>query len=732
MQQNSSRRNRRRALWIAAFGAIAVAALLSIWVPWWLHFDVRVSPLDDATITALRTVPSDERLEEIGSLTRGIRNHIPDAQVARQVARMQGGHFDFGTGQSIDLTLPFKATDYDSGTSSSALNMATLIVPDTLLHAAAVQADGSLFATAKDAILQVSAFEKSLIGDYGLIRNDHAIAARVGLLTEFWRQYRQRPDFNAEEAQVVIEQLRRCAKFLAKPSHYTAWTNHGVMQNVALLQFAAAFPGVPEAALARQTGYERLRRQMTYFIHPEGAVLEHGPGYHRSGLVVIDMARQLVAMNDLPEIPDLRDRYSRGVKLLEQLTRPDGSLPRIGDTNGAIAASAPEPSARDTADTAIYPGAGYAIFRRALSAPSQQSHATVFWSRFVGHGHEVEADTSWTLWAAGRSWIGNTGYWPYSDPARDQATGWRGSNAAHLRTELVGRASTRAGNSTLVGQTADLEASLIDTARPLEGGGELRRQVLQVGADNWVVLDFASPTSSAAIDRLWTFEPDLELQRLSETEYLAKDPHRGWRLLIQFTGPGASPPLVEETRGNRASFGGWVMNGPIPLAASALVATQRPGAAWLATRFRLLPPEAKPIDHAALLVESPQRWSLRLPGPESAPLEIVRRDAELIVTSTTFSRHLSIEGGPSDAVLRAQASIAEALAAEKRAFPRFRTLEEYRRKLSLALVLPVLLTAGAGFVVAGWSRNAWRWAAVLVVLAWALLAAWVHFVYFAV
>ena len=172
------------------------------------------------------------------------------------------------------------------------------------------------------------------------------------------------------------------------------------------------------------------------------------------------------------------------------------------------------------------------------------------------------------------------------------------------------------------------------------------------------------------------------------------------------------------------------MNGPIPLAASALVATQRPGAAWLATQFRLLPPEAKPLDHAALLVESQQRWSLRLPGPESAPLEIVRRDAELIVTSTTGSRQLSIQAGPSDATLRAQASIAEALAAEKRAFPRFRPLDEYRRKLSFALALPALLTAGAGFVVAGWSRNAWRWAAVLVALAWALLAAWVHLVYF--
>ena len=734
-----------RALWAGAFGGVAVAVLVSIWVPWWLHFRVNVESIDDSTIVSLRAAPNDQLLSEIETLTASIRTRIPDASVARQVARLQDGHIDLLNGQTLDVALPFNAEDYHSGHPGSELNMAMLIVADTLLRGAIQQEDASLFRLAKNNIVAFSRFEKSIVGDYGLIRNDHALAARIGLLTQFWRAYRQHPEFNVDEARIVLEQLSRCAALLAKPSHYTAWTNHGVMQNLALLQFAAAFPNLREAAIARQTGYERLRRQMAYFIHPEGAVLEHGPGYHRFGIVLVGMALRLIEMNALPDIPELREHYARGVTLLDRLTRSDGSLPRFGDTNGAISARprlgppglatpVSDVSIGDAEGTSIYPGAGYAISLRTLStspaAASLQSHTTVFWSHYPGHGHLVDADTSIALWAAGRNWIGNAGYWPYSDPARDRATGWRGSNAPHLRTELTGQAIPRASGSTLVGQGSDARVSLVDTARPLSGGGTLRRQVLQLDAGRWLILDFASPASQAPIDRLWTLEPDLELVRRSDSEYLATDPHSGWRMLLQVIGPSA--PLIELLRGSRDPFGGWVMNGPIPLAAPALVATQSPGVAWLATLVQLLPPAANADDYAApaLQVEAPQHWSMRVHGPGSAPAEITRRDGELIVTSASESHPLAIKPGTSDVVLHTQATIAEALAAEKRAFPRFRPLDEYRRKLSIALAFPALLTTGAGFVVAGWSRTARRWVAMLLVLAWAALAAWIHMVYF--
>ena len=232
--------SQRRASWAAAFGGVALAVLLSIWVPWWLHYRVSVTALDDATINTLRSAPSDQRLIEIEILTSSIGTHIPDADVVRQVARLRGGHIDLVNGQTLEVTLPFNAADYNAGHSGSALNMAMLIVPDTLLRGMSMLNDPRLLGEAKQTIVEFSRFEKNLIGDFGLIRNDHAIAARIGLLARFWRQYRQNADFNPDEARIVLEQLSRCAALLAKPSHYTAATNHGVMQNVALLQFAAS------------------------------------------------------------------------------------------------------------------------------------------------------------------------------------------------------------------------------------------------------------------------------------------------------------------------------------------------------------------------------------------------------------------------------------------------------------------------------------------------------------
>ena len=56
----------------------------------------------------------------------------------------------------------------------------------------------------------------------------------------------------------------------------------------------------------------------------------------------------------------------------------------------------------------------------------------VLWANFVSHAHKHADETSMVVWAGGKSWWENVGYWPYGVEGRSEAESWSGSNAPHL------------------------------------------------------------------------------------------------------------------------------------------------------------------------------------------------------------------------------------------------------------------------------------------------------------
>ncbi|MBA4175614.1 MAG: hypothetical protein C0505_03505 [Leptothrix sp. (in: Bacteria)] len=711
---------------------LLVAAL--IWLPLWLHGRATTASLDSSRLAALRSTASDMRLREIEALVRDLRSSIPDSDLSNRVAQIRSGHLTLPNGERRAITLPFVATDLVDGTGSGQLNMAMLLVPDTLLREAERTGDDALLDLALRYVVEFAKFERTLPGHFGMVRNDHAIAGRLGVVTHLWRLYRSRPNFDPEVARVLLEHVARCARFLMAASHYTASTNHGVMQNLALLQIAASFPQLPESTEARRTADERLRAQMAFFIHPEGAVLEHGPGYHRFGISLVGMAIRLMAWNDLRPIDGLEERYARGVTLLDRLTRPDGSLPRIGDTYGGIGVRPHLPPASNSfvdkalelADaTHLYPGAGYSITARTVQADDTvvETHATLYWSRFPGQGHEAAAEGSFALWAAGRNWLGNVGYWGYDSASRTDALSWRGSSAPHLQDENF-RGSDDMRLTAVAGTPL---GHLIEVGRTVPTGG-VQRQLVQFAPLGWMLLDHTETRADLRVARLWTIEPGLSVSRQDDGSYIATDTISGWRMVIQFVSD--IQPDVEVLRGSLAPFGGWAMNGPKPIEAPALAATQAKASRWLATFVTLMPPTTTAtVPRPELQVESSDRWSVHAKDLNGSRINVIRHQDRLQFVGAGGPVAAAIEPA-SPGVMADRETVRRAFKAHLSAYPRFRTLEPYRSKVTKALLVPAAITGVAGGVLAG--RRRLRWRGLMVTLGvWGAIAAWLQLVYFA-
>jgi hypothetical protein len=721
--------------------AIVIAPLLlviSIWWPLWQYYHVPAPDVAAKAVASMRTLPSDERLVEVDRQAQGIRLQLSDAEVLRQAGNVVAGRLELPDGEVRTLRWPFDIRDYDGGTPGGALNMASLVVPDALMRAHELSGDDAPLNHARNALLAFIAFEADLRGDAGFVRNDHAIAARVGVMVRFWRLYRHRADADPAVLRAILAHAQRCAAFLAKPTFYTAATNHGVMQNIALLQAAVAFPDLEGTRERTLIARHRLAQQMAYFMNDEGVVLEHSPGYHRFGVRLVDMIEQLLAWTGQPPIPGLAEKQARARLFLARLKRPDGSLPRLGDTNAE-----PEPAdavndrhdpvhpARDPARTLadgthVYEVAGYALTRRALpgaaSGPAGVSHSMLAWSRFPKHGHEVAAEGSFLLWAAGTDWIGNTGYWPYGTPGRADSEGWRGSNAPHRRADSMRTPSQGA----LLGVASDAQSHLLDYARTLEGDGPtLRRQVLQVDAMNWVVVDSVSRTIGQPIDRLWTLPPHVRTTG-SGNAVLALDPSTGWSL--QVTTLGDPPPEVRSLSGSLQPFGGWMVVASKPERTRTLEVVQPAGARWVATVFSLLPPGSPPLAPPVARFHDDGQWSVTLDPGGTSSLQGRRVDNTVLLGAPgSAPRRLPVEAAA--AATGARAALAQALDTALKEYPRFQPLVYYRLRLS-AVLLALALAAwavSAGLV----RRGRCRLPAVAGVSCalWTALAGWIHLAY---
>lgn len=488
-----------------------------------------------AIVQELRLIPTDEILEEINEISvgaYGLGGYKDDEIIAAADAALNG-RWVFNDGLR-DITVPDKGIKGILNTEMGDLQFCSLIVPNLFARAFKISGETKYLQEAVRYVLGWSEFESSMIVPSSCVFNDHATAARAIVVTEIWRLYRNSEIYDAFEASYLLQYVQKLSHLLMYPALYEYRTNHGIMQNLSLLHLAIAFPLLQTSESSWEVGKSRLLSQLEYYINEEGVILEHSPGYHQNGLRRLAAAwRYLGLMGDaVPQ--DLASRYRKGLDFQAALRRPDRTLPLIGDTDdhayspiqvasfdGSSVVSTElrhEPSGTEIPNkTTAAPGAGWIVLWDGLKYwPNAEYLAqTVFhWGNFPTKAHKHADELAISIWSGGVQWVRGVGYWPY-ERSRIEAIGWRSSNGPHWLNE----SATNNRHSSLVGSVIGEAVTFLNVLRTTEDGAAIRRQLIKIHDDTWILFDSFESATPGTAEVLWRLSPAIVVGYSSETEF---------------------------------------------------------------------------------------------------------------------------------------------------------------------------------------------------------------------
>lgn len=631
---------------------LPVIVFSCIWLPLINHYHVRSIGIKDEIIDACRRMPADSVFNELKTFSFALElASNDDSQLVVIAEKILQGKVEIPGRPSIAIGMPFDADDLDKRIPTWPawrLFFAGFAIPDVLLRAYQVTGRDDFLMAARDIILAWATYQRDAWLPKGFLWNDHAIAARILVLANFWKLYRNHPDYEPEVAKNLFEMVARSGQLLAKPEHFTFSTNHGIMQNLALWHICLAFPTLPNVEFYKQLAFERMRDQMIFYINDEGVVLEHSAGYQRAGLQFIGMAFRYLTLMNIPIPAEWRVKYQKAQDFYAQLRRPDGTLPTFGDTGSVRGSLGPVVTNVDAngrseilkyqknwlpkQSNSLYPVAGYSIWWDGLEEwpiEDKLSQTVVAWSYFPGHSHKHADEMSVLLWAGGQKWWTNVGYWPYGTKGRSEAVSWAGSNAPHLVNEVSN--SVRSTKLNYYGWSDYL--TMIDLERRGPQEYVARRQVVQLKPNLWIVIDHAFGNENDQNIITWTTCHNIQLrQGKIPGSYILKT-QKNSPSLTKFI-LGSEGTKIMQLRGSFSPFAGWVENRP----ASAIVIEQPADNSWAVAIWSLrdgIGPALQFSEPPSMENwQGPENWNLLLPFA-SGVMKICREHNRVFVNEDT-------------------------------------------------------------------------------------------------
>ncbi len=695
--------SKRRLLgWLLA-PLIATATLAAIWSPVALRYWLTPLRVDPAAVQAHRETPADEVLAAIAEQSLTSDNPIAGERTIALADGYLAGRFEYPLFGPIDVTPQFAPDDLAKGSDVVQFLSAAWTGPDWLLRAYELTKREPYFEAALSHAVNFIDFEAGLWLPRASIWATNSLAARVSVLTRLWRVYRVRKNFDPAIAVRILQHASRTAELLARPAAFVGVSNHGVMQNIGLLQIATAFPQLPDSARFARTALERLAEQMRFYVSDEGVVLEHSAGYHFSGLRLLSYVRELHELRGAPMPQEWIAKQQGALAFFRFLERPDRTLPMFGNTlsmpwalpvRGLGTGALPDAAYTRAPASLLRPVSGYAAWwdARTASGRTTLAQTVVPWSNFAGHAHKLADEMSLLLWADGQSWLTNVGYSPYHGELADKAAGWDGSSAPHF----VGEQPGNPRSTTLRAFVDDTRLRALDLERVNGDGSRIRRQVVTAGARWWIVLDTAAANTARTLCTQWTTYPGT---RVTPTTAVSTE-----RASFALAREGAAHTLAlhlasggagefQQLQGSVKPYAGWAVIDRRPTATQSFRVTTA-SANWLLTVFALDANPTTPTSLSEVAVMAPDQWRVTL-QVDGAPLTVTRNANGLVHANGT----LTLQPGPDASAARA--TIRAAFSAVREKYPRVRDRLQARwlasgatiagvAVLMIALVLPAV------------------------------------------
>ncbi|MEO7458371.1 MAG: alginate lyase family protein, partial [Gemmatimonadaceae bacterium] len=117
-------------------------------------------------------------------------------------------------------------------------------------------------------------------------------------------------------------------------STYFSPNTHLTGEAVGLLYLGVLLPEFSRARQWRRLGWRILQEQLGRQIRPDGVYFEQASYYHRYTIDIYLNAIMLGEHNGIPLPQRMRSRLELAAAHLADLTRPDGTIPMIGDDDG--------------------------------------------------------------------------------------------------------------------------------------------------------------------------------------------------------------------------------------------------------------------------------------------------------------------------------------------------------------------------------------------------------------
>lgn len=653
--------------------------------------------------------------------------------------RLLHGELHLGGHIPIKFRFSFHPQNLTLGLPSLQQQVAGLVDVDLLIQAYELTGEEKFFRGARESIIEFARYERGAWVPRGLLWNDHAIANRVLVLSDFWRLYRHHDDFRRGTARMILELLARSGELLSRREHFTFASDHGVLQNMALLRLRLSFPVLPNAEYYQRLAMERLGEQMAFYVNGEGVILQHSAGYQFSGIQHLKLVFRQTRMLGLPVPGEWERKYTRALQVAAQLRRPDGSLPIFGDTPWRSRWMEPQKDVRDPprgpaakvvrravrpdAPIAWYPQAGYVVWWDGLERwPRLEDlrQTIVAFSFFPGHAHKHADELSVLLWAGGQAWWTSLGYWPYGSRERAQAESWSGSNAPHL----IGESKDSQRTPRMLSYGSSERMVMLDVAREGPGAYFARRQVLYLRPNTWLVLDSISGAPKLRSMTRWTTDHGIILRKHeAENRYVLETQNGSSRLFTLFFGsPGLSLRTLPRSLG---PFGARSSSSAQPTV-PAIEVEQRAHGSWAAAVwvFDENGTLALPGKEQAKMIlwRGPEHWTAMIPS-ETTSLE-VSRTADRLVVRERNGRLVGSVVLRSEDVAPQRAEIRRAFLNATGKYPKFSDNFRRRQFGTYLLIMIAGIQELSFLAVARRAQNTYGRLRLLTVLFWIVGAVW--------
>lgn len=362
----------------------------------------------------------------------------------------------------------------------------------------------------------------------------------------------------------LLRGIGRHCSFLHRNLEVNARNNHLLLESKSLLTGAMLFPGFVNAGAWKDRAESHLFREIRRQVHGDGVHGEMSTHYHRIIAGELLELMLLYGLNGQQFPADIAATVEAMADFENCVTRPDGSLPLIGDSasddsyarvsarlagnfvfglqNPAYAeptadegchwrlASVPVRRPRQVATRSrAFPHGGYYVMRSGETSRDAM-HAVINCGPFglASDPHHGHADAlSIELFAAGRPWIVDSGVysthaaWPWRHYFRgtsghntvvidghDQAVLIDSRRASHLPKSACTRWSAA--------DDEDLFDGRHDGFRRLGDDIVHRRAVHFVRGQYWVIIDFLSGRGVHAVESLFHCPDDIRIELASE------------------------------------------------------------------------------------------------------------------------------------------------------------------------------------------------------------------------